>query len=593
MSSLSPPSSTTRARSSSTAGNLTQARSRAATSSASPSSAQSAGDSSSSPQDRKGPVTQQQQLDPESPSSKPSAKMFNVLLTMSRVITQDALQLGGSGKERNSVDLTAAVKAGGGKVVTWEDEKKAAVSLLAAGEAIADRAADLVQQRRGQQQQQLQRTRLPPPSSKPRRAGHKRQPSPFSSLFISPPPLSPLPPPAVSSPRTSSFAGRFSPSSFHLPHLPSSSRPASPSSATPASPSSLLPPTRILLPIFFVCSLFFITLLPIVIGIWTLPLHSIKHLPRTVQDIKQVARELNEYASSGFYGTAHIFAVLAVTSVWKNAWSVPGSAVLNVLAGALMNPLVATVLQTLLTTIGSICSSLLSKPLAPVIAHVFPRAMSLTRSAFEGTTYTPVSSPSASRRGSVDDDDTHGAPIEETEKLLDPTSPISPQSPSSSSAKDAQAKQTPVWVRLTVLRLVGVVPWSALNLACGICDVPLWDCAIGGFIGMLPWTAVTCQIGDILQTVASSTASEEAAGQTLSSLLTSPSIIFKLVFLSLLSLGPVLLRDKLSELLSGSRKSASSSRPISRHPRRSDDSGSSTAYEEDLEEAEFEVREKL
>ncbi|KIO17153.1 hypothetical protein M407DRAFT_229241 [Tulasnella calospora MUT 4182] len=334
--------------------------------------------------------------------------------------------------------------------------------------------------------------------------------------------------------------------------------------------------------IFFVCSLFFITLLPIVIGVWTLPLHSIKHLPRTVQDIKQVARELNEYASSGFYGTAHIFAVLAVTSIWKNAWSVPGSAVLNVLAGALMNPLVATILQTLLTTVGSLCSSLLSKPLAPVIAHVFPRAMSLTRSAFEGTTYTPAPSPSASRRTSVDDD---GAPVEETEKLLDPTSPTSP----SSNAKDAQTKQTPIWVRLTVLRLVGVVPWSALNLACGICDVPLWDCAIGGFIGMLPWTAVTCQIGDILQTVASSTSSEEAAGQTLSSLLTSPSIIFKLVFLSLLSLGPVLLRDKLSELLSGSKKSSSSSSA------RDDvsSSGSSTAYEEDLEEAEFEVKEKL
>ncbi|KAG8897799.1 hypothetical protein FRC01_011168, partial [Tulasnella sp. 417] len=296
MSSLSPPSSITRARSSSTAGNLTQARSRAATT-ASPSSAQSADHSSSSasPADRKGAASAQQPQDPESPTSKPTAKMFNVLLTMSRVITQDAF--GAGPKEKSSVDLTAAISAAGaaagGKVVTWEDEKRAAASLLAAGGAIADRAADLVQQRRGAHQQ---RTRLPPPSAKPRRAGHKRQPSPFSSLFISPPPLSPLPPPAVSSPRTPSFAGRFSPSSFHLPHLPSISRPSSPSSssaASPSSPSTLLPPPRILLPIFFVCSVFFITLLPIVIGVWTLPIHSIKHLPRTVQDIKQVARELN------------------------------------------------------------------------------------------------------------------------------------------------------------------------------------------------------------------------------------------------------------------------------------------------------------
>ncbi|KAG8994104.1 hypothetical protein FRB90_000532, partial [Tulasnella sp. 427] len=456
MSTLSPPSSITRARSSSTAGNLTQARSRAATTAISPSTALAsstssssadASDPSSSPAaDRKGSAQQ----DSDSPS-KTGAKMFNVLLTMSRVITQDALQLSPPAKEKVSVDLTSATV---GKVVAWEDEKKAAVSLLAAGEAIADRAVDLVQQQR---RASTRPHRPPPTSTKSRKTGHKRQPSPFSSLFISPPPLSPLPPPAVSSPRTSSFAGRFSPSSFHLPHLPTSSRPSSPSTS-PSSSSNVLPPTRILLPLFFVCSLFFITLLPIVIGVWTLPLHSIKHLPRTVQDIKQVARELNEYASSGFTGTAHIFAVLAVLSIWKNAWSVPGSAVLNVLAGALMNPLVATLLQTILTTLGSLCSSLLSKPLAPVIAHVFPRAMSLTRSAFEGTTFSPASTPAVSRRTSVDDDE---APVEETEKLLDPTSP----GVASSSTSSAGQKQTPIWVRLTVLRLVGVVPWSALNLA--------------------------------------------------------------------------------------------------------------------------------
>jgi len=65
------------------------------------------------------------------------------------------------------------------------------------------------------------------------------------------------------------------------------------------------------------------------------------------------------------------------------------------------------------------------------------------------------------------------------------------------------------------------------------------------------------QIGDILQTFAKSTdaIADTASAETLSSLLTSPSVIAKLVFLSLLSLGPVLMREKLTALLSGGKKS--------------------------------------
>ena len=50
------------------------------------------------------------------------------------------------------------------------------------------------------------------------------------------------------------------------------------------------------------------------------------------------------------------------------------------------------------------------------------------------------------------------------------------------------------WVRLSVMRLIGVVPWSGINIACGVCNVSLTDCMLGTFIGCLPWTAVTCQV---------------------------------------------------------------------------------------------------
>ena len=123
--------------------------------------------------------------------------------------------------------------------------------------------------------------------------------------------------------------------------------------------------------------------------------------------------------------------------------------------------------------------------------------------------------------------------------------------------------KAPAWVRLSVLRLVGIVPWSGINIASGVCGVALNDCILGSFIGSLPWTAVTCQvrdifravflllklvlqIGNILQTVATT---PSPTPQSVSSLLTSPEILTKLAFLSLLSLAPILGRDRLRSLI--------------------------------------------
>lgn len=176
----------------------------------------------------------------------------------------------------------------------------------------------------------------------------------------------------------------------------------------------------------------------------------------------------------------------------------------NVLAGALFSPALATLLLTLLTTFGSIFASLLAAPLAPFLVKMFPRALDMTRNAIEGAT--------------------------------------SDETPKSSA-----------WVRLSVLRLIGIVPWSGINIACGVCGVAMMDCFLGSFIGSLPWTAVTCQIGDILQTVASTPSPNPS---TVQDLLTSPDIILKLVFLSFLSLAPILGRGYLRSWMSSSTSSS-------------------------------------
>jgi len=112
---------------------------------------------------------------------------------------------------------------------------------------------------------------------------------------------------------------------------------------------------------------------------------------------------------------------------------------------------------------------------------------------------------------------------------------------------ELRPKSSSAWIRLSVLRLIGVVPWSGINIACGVCNVRLTDCMLGAFIGCLPWTAVTCQIGDILQTVASS---PSPTPQSVQSLITTPEILFKLVLLTGVSLAPILGRSKLQNIIS-------------------------------------------
>jgi len=199
---------------------------------------------------------------------------------------------------------------------------------------------------------------------------------------------------------------------------------------------------------------------------------------------------------------------MAISAVWKHAWSIPGSVLWNVLAGALFSPAFATILLTALTTIGSICSTLLATPMAPFLAYMFPRALDMTRSALGGE-----------------------------------------PNPDTDTSSENPTQKTSAWVRLSILRLIGVVPWSGINIASGVCGVSLCDCFLGTFIGCLPWTAVTCSIGDILQTVAQT---PSPTPQTISSLIATPEIIVKLVFLSFLSLAPILGRDYLRAIIAPS-----------------------------------------
>ncbi|KAG2141767.1 uncharacterized protein EDB93DRAFT_1294199 [Suillus bovinus] len=275
-------------------------------------------------------------------------------------------------------------------------------------------------------------------------------------------------------------------------------------------------PPSVHAPILLVMLLFPLTTAAVLLSLYSLPISVA--FPRTLPELAALGRELHAYSQSGPLHLAHVIGVLSVTAVWKHAWSIPGSVIWNVLAGALFHPVLATLLLSALTTLGSIFATLLCVPLAPSLSRLFPRALQMTRIALEGE----------------------------------------------SNLSTGKNSRSPTWARLSVLRLVGVVPWSGINIACGVCGVAISDCLLGAFIGCLPWTAVTCQIGDILQTVASTTSPSQ---QTVSSLLTSPDILVKLAFLSFLSLAPILGRERLRSLISASSSPQSNRSSITQEER--------------------------
>ena len=190
--------------------------------------------------------------------------------------------------------------------------------------------------------------------------------------------------------------------------------------------------------------------------------------PQNLSDLAQLGRELQGYSLSSGGALVHVIGIVSAATIWMHAWSIPGSVLWvsrvgssaeilrfmgrsrlkNVLAGALFSPFLATPLLAVLTTIGSILATVLATPLSPFLTRYLSRPLALARSAFDAD-----SGASASTKAS-----------------------------------------SPVWVRLTVLRLIGIVPWSGINVACGVLGVSLWDCFLGTFIGAIPWTAVTCQV---------------------------------------------------------------------------------------------------
>jgi len=161
-------------------------------------------------------------------------------------------------------------------------------------------------------------------------------------------------------------------------------------------------------------------------------------LPKSGADIKLLSGAIMAYMDASPAGYMHTLTALGAVGVWTHAWSVPGSVVLNILMGALFPAVPAVAFLTLSTTVGGYCSYLLSRPLSPLITLLFPTQLAVVRAS--------LASSGAGAGGGA-------------------------------------------WKKLLVMRATGLVPWSGMNVACGVVGVR-WTVFCATFAaGGLSWNA--------------------------------------------------------------------------------------------------------
>lgn len=274
--------------------------------------------------------------------------------------------------------------------------------------------------------------------------------------------------------------------------------------------------------------LFIVSLLLAVYAFMSMPVTHLKSMPKSTTDLQLLSADIRTYMKSSNSGWWHTVGVLTYVGCWKHAWSVPGAVVLNILVGSLFDTVPALGLLTLITASGSLGAYMLSRPLAPLIGVLFPKPLALVRAALA-----PDSVPHPSNVAGV-----RGETITPLRVSDDPREP----------PLGAPEDRPNVWSRLFLMRAMGFVPWSGMNVACGVVGVDwriFWLTTAGGSAS---WSYVTASVGNILGSLALPTQGEdgvEVQGESLTSLLRDPWLIFKLVALTIVTILPVLLKRRI------------------------------------------------
>jgi len=167
------------------------------------------------------------------------------------------------------------------------------------------------------------------------------------------------------------------------------------------------------------------------------------HLPRSLKDVQSKAKDLGRYSSSDPLAFFHVLAVLACLFCYKQAFSIPGSILINVLFGHLYSLIPATILTSSLTAVGSILAYALARLCEPLARNYLPKS------------------------------------IESLESRL-------------------PSQKSGLFSSLLLLRLFPLLPYAAVNIAAGVLKLPIVPFFWSLVLGSIPYNAVTTQVGELL-----------------------------------------------------------------------------------------------
>lgn len=200
-------------------------------------------------------------------------------------------------------------------------------------------------------------------------------------------------------------------------------------------------------------------------------------LPRTLEDVQQTALQLEELINNSWSGYGSVTFVFAVLYLWQQAFSIPGSVLLNLLAGYLYGITMGSILTSLLTAGGAT----LAYGLAILVGEPLIRVPWFARKA------------------------------EPLNRQLE------------------QERQTGgLFWWLLFARLFPFSPYWFINLVSPLLDIPVSPFFWSTFLGSMPYNFICAQAGDVLGDLTST------------SDIVSVSLVLKLLIVSFISLVPVI-----------------------------------------------------
>lgn len=218
--------------------------------------------------------------------------------------------------------------------------------------------------------------------------------------------------------------------------------------------------------------------------------------PHDLSGLPAVVRALDSYARSSTRASLHIFIVVSCAFVWKQAFSVPGTILLNVLLGAMYGTFLGSMYACIWTAVGSMGAYALARTVArPLVEQYMQRPLELTRRAI-------IPAPGAAN----------------------PTADL--------------------FTHLLLARFFPLVPYFVLNVIAGVLRVPVGLFFATLLLGSWPFNFVTVSVGEVVATIASNLSSGGNATDSSATLdsIWSPDVLRRLIFVTILSVVPVLFR---------------------------------------------------